>query len=486
MRLPFRSRVLRNLLRRARARVRPVRRGRGTRVELGIAVGADRIVAVEIRRTLRGLRPGRVVTHPLMPGASEGEEQAPLSAAVARILAAWGAESATASVALLRPRAAVKRLDLPPVRRATLRLLMERGARRHFLVGRDPCVADAARVGGTRAWPRGGLAPTVAVCAPRRWLDGVERALEGARIRTRLVTSGSLALVAAVHALRPELRRGGGVIAVLSDAWREGIAVRRGAPRAFEPWSGADRAEVDERVARLASDAFPDDPSRARVFVLARSNGDASSVAEDAVVSNLRDPEAWAPDALTAFGAALVSEDAPALHTPALARAVRARSRRRLAVLSAAAAVLCLGTAVVHLWGLHRELAAVASQRLALAHDVERAVTLRRAAEGVGARLQSLADVEAGAPRWTRVLATLAGALPDSAYLLSMRADGPQVVLSGEAASVPAIVPALETVPFFRDVSLSGVRADAAGGGERFEVSLTLAGADHVHAGGGP
>jgi Tfp pilus assembly protein PilN len=76
---------------------------------------------------------------------------------------------------------------------------------------------------------------------------------------------------------------------------------------------------------------------------------------------------------------------------------------------------------------------------------------------------------------WTPTLASLAQALPDSAYLLSMTAEGIELRLAGLAASASTIVPALEASPFLNNVSLTVARrAQGAMDSERFDVAALL------------
>jgi Tfp pilus assembly protein PilN len=73
------------------------------------------------------------------------------------------------------------------------------------------------------------------------------------------------------------------------------------------------------------------------------------------------------------------------------------------------------------------------------------------------------------------VLAALAGALPDSAYLLSLSTNGTKVQLTGLAVSAHAVVAPLEASPAFAEVTLSAAsRADPLVRRERFELSASV------------
>jgi Tfp pilus assembly protein PilN len=73
------------------------------------------------------------------------------------------------------------------------------------------------------------------------------------------------------------------------------------------------------------------------------------------------------------------------------------------------------------------------------------------------------------------VLAALAQALPDSAYLVSLSTSGSKIQLTGLAVSAHAVVAPLEASPAFTDVALSAAsRRDPAVRRERFELSASV------------
>lgn len=442
------------------------------RVRLGLAVGPDRVVAVEVRATLRGLRPGRLESRALAPLAGR-REWLELAQALREILGAWGADGGTASVAVLRPLAHAKRIAAPRVRRQELRRLVTRGVRRYFLIETDGVVADAARLG--RRASRG-LAAAIAACAPDDVVEAIEGAVTSAGLRPRLITSASLALAQAVATLPAASRRGRLLLAVRSADWCEGIALDGGAPVLLEPWPAAVRADGDARLLRLAEQAFGD-AGEARALVWAGAEPSLRPVTEAGAGRPLsaRSPLRLEPVSAAAFGAAIAREDVPALHREPLRRDMRRRIMRRIAGLVAVAAAALAVGAGLYLWGLERELAAVQAARRAMSAEVAQALHVRRAADAIRGRLDAVASVEATQMRWTPVLAALAQTLPDSAYLVSLVADEGNLTLSGLGTSVPSIVPALEAVPFFTDVTLT----QASSGGDpgqrqRFDLTLTL------------
>ncbi|MDH3569422.1 MAG: PilN domain-containing protein, partial [Gemmatimonadota bacterium] len=149
----------------------------------------------------------------------------------------------------------------------------------------------------------------------------------------------------------------------------------------------------------------------------------------------------------------------------------------------AAAAVVMLGvSAGLRLWDLRRELEVVAASRQVLALRVSEIPELRRSLHTVNTLVDGIAQIEEGVVHWTPVVAALAEALPDSAYLVSMTADGLELRLVGVATVASVIVPALEASPLLRGVSLTAARRAAGSqGGEQFDVGLAL----ERRAGGG-
>lgn len=456
-------------------------------VHLGLAIGRDRIVAVEVRKRLSGVRPGRVHARSLAPPVDHGTWP-DLTEAVEELLHALGARRGTASIALLRPLAQAKVISAPPLRRRDLRSLVTRNARRYFITGTDPVVADALRSGVRR---RERPSRAVATCADARLIDAIHRSVTQAGIHTDFITAAPLALSEAVCSQIPAARRGAVVVAVCSDGWSEGIAVSRGVPRVFEPWTETGTAEPLELTTRIAQtgsgEAGSAEPT-VRAIVVAPSAERGPIVAAvrrelgDGLIDLPASVQELEPAAMAAYGAALMREDAPALLPQAVRRERQRRIRRRVGVLAAAAVVMLGVSAGLRLWDLRRELEVVAASRQVLALRVSEILELRRSLHTVNTLVDGIAQIEEGVVHWTPVVAALAEALPDSAYLVSMTADGLELRLVGVATVASVIVPALEASPLLRGVSLTAARRAAGSqGGEQFDVGLAL----ERRAGGG-
>ncbi len=484
--LSARARVSRAIRHAARSLVRL--RGERKHRYVGLAIGRDRIVAVELVHGALGARPGRVHVRPLDPPPDNGTWP-DLTEAVVELLQTLGAQRATASIALLRPLAQSKVIAVPPLRRRDLRSLVSRNARRYFITAAEPVITDVQRWGMSRA---GKPTPAVAACADARVVDVIHRSVAQAGLHVDFITAAPLALAELIRRRVPQVRRGPAVVTVASPGWCEGIAMTLGRPSAFEPWPDRTGTEVSPFSARMsraaAGRAGTEDAAPTVVLV-------ASSEERDGVEEHLRRelgeevihlPDALSdldPEAVAAFGAAVMREDAPALLPGPLRREQRQRETKRMAVLAVAAVVLLCVAAGTRLWDLRRELEAVTVSRQVLAPRVAEVVELRRALSMVDAVVDGMAQVEASAVHWTPVVAALAEALPDSAYLISMSADGAELQLAGVAKAASVIVPALEASPLLREVSLTAARRGSGPqAGEQFDVGLAL---ERPQGGGG-
>ncbi|MFN2567814.1 MAG: PilN domain-containing protein [Gemmatimonadaceae bacterium] len=469
---------------------------RSVRLRVGLAIGPTRLTAVEIRRTLRGRRPGRVWTWALEPAAGDGSWPA-LAEALAGLRAELGGGSArvTAGVALVRPFGHTKALAVPPVRRREIGALVLRNVRRYFAVGPEAALADA------RFLPRGrrparadGAAAqrsALAVCAPQRDVEAVTAAIKAVGFRLDGITTASVALAEAIRALVPAARRGRVTAAVCAPDWLETIQLVGGSPRLVRPFPGTRHADPTA-IARQILDTAAEAPDGARSDAERRGQlltigcGEVDGELRRAAAASeggapvliaapaLRDLE---PTALAAFGAATVGDDVPLVLPDDVRRERQARSRGAVARLWAAAAAAVVVAAGVHLWGLSRELRALEAERRAIAPAVARASVSRRAAVSVLSQLETVALLERTAPRYTEALTALADALPDSAYLVSFAARGTSFRVGGVAKATSAVVPALEASPLFAQVVLfSPVERDEASGSEQFDLTLALSG----------
>ena len=416
-----------------------------SRTRLGLALSPDGAVAVEASPGLRRLRPVRTLTRELAAG--PGPDGWPeLARALDALRDDIGRPTGEAElhVALLPPISRTKCLRLPAADREKLRTLLAREAGRHFLGAPETPVADVTDA-AARPWNRE-EEDRVAVCADREAVEAALQAIRDAGFRPGLVVAGAPALVAAATALEPDLRGGDVRLTVEVPPWEEELALEGG------------------RLAAVRPLPRNDDGTRAAGAEGARRLGEPGAT-----------PGGLGPRALAAFGALLVPEDGPSLLFGEDRSRWRGRLRRRALTLAAAAAALLAVSAGLHLWGVERELEAVAEERRAIADRVRRTADARDALLEIRRLVASVRRAAARGPRWTEVLASVAGALPPSAYLESVRAEEGKIRLSGVARSPSSLVPRLQGLPLLEEVSAPSA-GRARGDARSFEVGVTLAG----------
>ena len=428
----------------------------GPRMRLGLAIGSSRLTAIELPRTpLPSGRPRRSWAWPLTPPAADGSWPS-LAEAVAELRAELGAVHVTVGVALLRPFGHTKAIVVPPLRSRELGVLVTRNVRRYFAIGSDAVLADARflprrrRAGGGEAASRDALA----VAAHERDVEMISTALSSVGFRVVAITTGSVAIAEGVRSLLPAAGRGRVTLAVSSPDMAETIELVDGRPVLVQP------APAARQLTETAT------------VVVTRAVG-TEGVQTPISTAALRDLD---PSVLAASGAARLADDVPLLLPADVKHARQVSVRRRTYQLAAAAALTGVLAAGFHLWGLRRELEAVATERRAIAPAVGRATASRRAAVSVLSQLETIARLERTAPRYTEALTALAEALPDSAYLVSFAAQGTTFRVGGVArATTSMVVPALAASPHFADVALfSPIERDDESGAEQFDLTLSL------------
>jgi Tfp pilus assembly protein PilN len=456
-----------------------------SRVRVGIALGNEQMTAVELRQSWRGVRPGRVWSWPVMP-LTDDVGQAALAQALEELHDALGAAEVSASFALLRPLAQAKVIATPPIGRRALELLVQRNAQRYFIGAAEGGALVTASPVGTSSPLGRASSRAVAVYAAEQTVAAITAAADSVGMVVERITAAPLALREAVRALVPGVRRGRVLAIVGGTSWLEALLLDDDTLRFALPLPAASVADA-ESTARTVSRLIADGegcgcrPERAMVISGDAAREDAAlriAADTDSDVSPLPVPpaiEQLTPAALAAFGASLSGGRSPLLVTDALRDARRRGTIRRTASLYAVAAVMLSAGAATHLWTLHGRLAHVEASRRALSASLAPAMAERRSVEAARTTLDALARVERESPRWTRVLAALAQALPESAYLVSLSTSGSKLQLTGLAESAHAVVAPLEASPAFADVTLSTAsRRDPAARRERFELSASV------------
>ncbi|HEX6941027.1 MAG TPA: PilN domain-containing protein [Longimicrobiales bacterium] len=436
----------------------PRRGRRRRRVHVGLAVGVGGAVAVELAWRFGRVRPGRVWVRALDPAGPEGGRWPALGAALAELGDPGPLAGATVHVALLPPFGRTKVLRVPPVRRGELRALVAGSIRRFFLDGPADGLADARRLRGA-----GAPARALAAVADAAVVEAVHAELSAAGFRIGGTTTAAAALIEAALWAAPAWRRGATELRVVAGAWRERVRLERGEPREIHPLppdgvplpAPEGEGEPDRRIT-----LGPDDAEPAGMPALRRE------------LAALRRE----PAAVAALGAALLSGAAPQVVPHAVREGWRGRAARRTVRLASLAAALVIAACGVHAWGLARELASVRAARRAIAARVAQAVEARDAVAVVRGHLEAIAHAESSRQAWAERLAMLAAVLPDSAHLWTFAADSSTLRLEGLAESASAVVMALDSSGWFRDVELAApVVREPDGPRERFTVAAVIA-----------
>lgn len=381
------------------------------RVRLGIAIGTEAMVVTAEPAVL----PGGTLTMALAGAPSADGEWPALEAAFAELRTRFPARaSVSASVAIMLPLAQVRRIELPPLSAIERRLVLGRDASRWFVGAREPFVADALPVAGTKS-------EVIAAALPARYADAVSRAAKGAGIQLRTMQAAPWAWAASVERTRRASTRA----VVASDECALNLI-----------WLSAGAVTGIRRL-RNGEDAD------ARADALLHDGGDAGAVHRiaDAMAVAARFAD-------RARGPELLPESAHLAHRNAVARHARA-------LLMAAAAVFVLA-AGLELWGAKRQLAQVRAERETLRARVTGAMASRDSAVALEAQLGAVATEVREAPRWTAVIAALTARLPNDAWLQSLTASGDSVSLVGESVHAAEVFETLR-----RDPAIAGVRADA-------------------------
>jgi hypothetical protein len=464
----------------------PRRTPRGARIAL--AVAPDHLVVARLRRAGTTLCVAEAMECALPPPGPDGWPE--LEEALRELATELGVPGGTVDVALLRRLAHAKVIPLPPVGRGELAALVRRNARRHFAVRDEPLVADARRLPGPRA---ASLVPTIAACAPTRVAETVAGACAAAGFRVGSIVPGPVALAEAVRTRLSLARRGRVAALTVGALGIDLVLLEDGVPVRVQPLAAPREGGTAAALARLCAVlAEAEQDGRAVVAVVVCGCGDEARALREAVHTDegygtrlawAREFEEMPAEAVVALGAALAGPAAPLLLPPALVEARARRARRRTGALAAASVAFLLASAGLHLSGLRHELDAVQARRAEIAGPVGRAREMRGNVDGVRERLASIATLEAQAVGWTREIAALAAALPDSAHLRTLAVDSTGLRLAGLARSASAVVPALEAHPRFQRVSLAApVRFEQGDAGERFDVVAQI---QEPAAGGG-
>lgn len=431
----------------------------GLRPRLAVAVGRDRVTAVEYVPGWSAPRIRRVASRPVEPLEEHGAAWPHLARAFEELAETMEAQATVSiDVALLRPLCWAKVLRLPRMARGDVLPLLEQNVSRYFPV-RGPAV-----VGARDAGRRGGDGEeqgrrVVACCASRQVTDAVCGAVEQAGLETGRVAAGPWAELEARLRLGsvPDGEPAG--VFLGAEETPEVAVLQGGRPHALflvsldaqgrdtgvrtlvhgEEWEAPAPESIDE--VPLAIDGGN---GTSRGWKPARSSTGERLVPLD-------------PTAVAALGVGLLPPEGPFLESPEARRERRKRQRWHILALAGAAVLLLCAAGLVHALGLQRELQAVADARAAIRPAVERTLQRRQDARFLGRLADDFARVERSRLLWSEVLAALAHHLPESSHLTSVVHDGSRTVLSVAGSdSAGTIAPALERAAAVRRVTGAG------------------------------
>jgi len=377
-------------------------------------------------------------------------------------------------VALLPPLSEARLLELPPLRSTEIEGVLRRIAPRHFPGGGRDLVVSGERfskAGSSRP------APVFTTAADRKLVEAIQRAIESRGWKLERIVAAQAcwlhALIEAVPRLmndRPAEDRDqrGLVVAVVDDVIHL-LRLNAGTPDLLRRFSSSDldavRAAAGPGAGSGQALALAGGETRADVV---RALGEAGWL--------MLSPE---PEEGAAGAAARhVSRARPELVSPLIAGA-RMRSDRRLArILIAAAAILLVTAAGVHLWGLDRSLTGVQADRRALRQMFEPALAMNDSLESMIGRIESLRALEVNATGWTAFLVELSTLLPRDTHLVSLRGEGDRVVVEAVGDRAGEALNALSQAFTFTEPRIEGlIRRELEEGmtsREHFTLSLVL------------
>jgi hypothetical protein len=340
------------------------------------------------------------------------------------------------------PLAMFRRVELPRMSHDERRMVIARQAERWFVSASQP-LATAHRVLRTK---RGKPSPILVAATPSEIAEALYAAAAERGWSIEMIVPAQIAWQLFAARTWREIRAprarvvvcGRGELSVLQLNHGDLTLVRRCRVGAF----------ADVRDAVLAN-APSEEETPLPVALIGPSVDRARLISElVGVASCLPSPNDHAAseaglDALRGLQWATPNASMLELTTEARRISVERRTKRYSSNLIAVAAALCLAAAGLRLVGIHRELAAVRAARGSQHARVERAMVLRDSLATLTSRLDALSALEAQSPRWSGIIARVAGRLPADAHLVGFHALGDSLVLDGQAENAAGVFTAM-------------------------------------------
>jgi hypothetical protein len=424
----------------------------GRRTRTGIALSLTELLAVDARLPEAG---GHLWRKPLDPPDANGGGWPSLAAAFAKLAETVG--PARMAIALMPPLTEVRRLDLPPIKPEQARQLLSRNAGRYFLTAREP---QFVGITGGRNGPRRS-GPVVGAAAAARIVNAIYAAASASGWTVEGIAPAEIAWRTAAMSIWPQLQRGPAHVLVhhadrtdllqLDDGGLSGV-------RRFRP-GVADAPLIEGALAESRRNGTPPRVGSLGQIDQRLSMARALSRAAATVSEPPSDWTGGADDPMYIAASFVTLDDGLTLRTEGAAELRAASGRRLTTSLLAATFGLVLISALLELWGVKRELAAVNAERARLRPQLESTLAGRTSFETSTRRLSALLAAQRQSPYLSGVIASVTDVLPEDAYILSFRTRGDTLLLDGLAKNAAAAFDALGAAPDLANVrSAAGVQ----------------------------
>ncbi len=443
---------------------------------VGVALSPAALCVVQ--RGGSGARAG-VWRMSLQPLNGDGAGWPALTSALRELSRTLGVQGGRLDVALMPPLTEIRRLDLPPMGEAELRMLLSRNAARYFVGARSAQLVGTVSAADANANVSGGV---MAAAAPLRLMAALHAAAQEAGWTVAAVSPAEGAWCAAAGTLWPAMSRGSSHVLVCGEDRTELLQLEQGRLTSVRRF----RAGAEDVA--LVAEAIGPDAAGARVSGSRVSACGASTPRKElaralaaAGLSVSSPPPEWAeradfPDQLAAEFAG--PKAAPLLRSDATLATKKQIARQAILRTVAAAATMLLVASLLAFWGAKRQLAAVQADRAAIKPQISVTLVGRTSVETAYRQLAALAAAQRNATRWSSLLAGLSVHLQENSYLTSLRARDDSLLMEGVAVNAKRAFDSMVQTPGLANVHAAApVRREVPSGGpavERFTIGAVV------------
>ncbi|MES2176728.1 MAG: PilN domain-containing protein [Gemmatimonadota bacterium] len=415
---------------------------------------------------------------PLDPFSNDANQWPSLVSAFREMARLSGTAGAVLSVALAAPLAEVRALELPALKEDELRAVITRGAQRYFVGARGAQLVGVAALGKRSAGE-----PVLTAAASQRMVFAIHAAARDAGLTIDTIVPAESAWAGAAKSIWPALGQKTGHLIVAHADRTVLVQLRDGRLHSVRKFraGAADASVIAEAIGATAERVGA--ASVHRVAAIGHSDGRRELTralsSAGVTVNGPTGPFAEAAGEPERLAATFAASAADLAFRSDDDRAVQQQSAKRVALyLSAAAVVLLVLSAGLALWGVRRQLNAVANERAALRPQLSTTLVGRTSVETAYRQLAALNVAERAAPQWTVVLVRIADHLDVDSYLTSFRGRGDSVVVEGIADHAAKVFTDLEETPGLTNIRAAApVRREAPNGAEatqRFTIAAHL------------